>query len=810
MECCKNKDLVNELFADYFKQKQREDTGEEGKEADELVEEWLKIILKHLDVADEKADYIRIHCPFHPPDNKPSFVIYKNTYLAVDFHDWQFYRLKDLAEKLGIELPRGKRGKVADKIKELGLDKYGITPEELNELSLKILDIEEKNDGKVVVKGVKHGAFANWLREKFHFATNAITEEIWRYDEGEGVWKPDGEAFIKNLCEKVLIALGFPEFATIRRIAEIVHHIKRHPIIYPDQFNRAWKEGWINCKNGVLNIYTGEFKTHDPKFFFTWRINAEYNPEAKGEVIEHFLNTVSEDREILEEIIAYTLVPGQPFKKFFVLLGPTDTGKSTFIYLIESFLGKENCSNVALQQLERNRFAPSELVGKLANLFADLPPTKLDACPVLKAITGEDTIYVEKKFQKGYFTKIDAKLIFSANMLPEVDESDAFWNRVVIIRFPYRFPKNEKFKEELTKPEERSALLNIVLRAIPRLFEKKFESGDINKAVRLWKLASDPLSVFIDECVEIWYTADDDFIDSEIYEFKGDVFDAFKRFCAKYGVESKYASDYNLFIRQFTKKLADRGVRLREGKKERDGKRLKVWWGIRVKRDDDEDGENHENDKTQPPDNTDSSNSSETGDTSFDISDALGLGNTHEELDDRSRNDVETEEKEESEKTKEDKTNINLDEIDKQILECYKIIAPSVPDYAQPEAFAKMVVKKLGGSEDIKERIFRLIEHGLLPEFYKSAIEKISEAKQNNGDKTPDNSASEDWVRVRAIDYVHIRVNGREYRAEPNRVIKMRKEDYDALDDELKGFLVPVESFEDSSDSGGEAYEYTI
>ena len=629
LECCENKELINELFEEYFKEKARADTGEEGKEADELLEEWLEIILKHVDVADDRGDYISIHCPFHPPDEHPSFAIYKNTFLAIDFHDGKVYRLKELAKKLGIDLPRGKTEDFEEKVREFGLDKYRITADDLKELSLTILDIEEKSNGEVVVKGVKHGAFANWLRGRFHFATNSITEEIWMYHPEEGIWKPDGESFIKELCEKILLALGYPEFATIRRIAEVVHHIKRYPQITPDKFNRAWREGWINCKNGVLNIYTGDLKPHNPEFFFTWKINAEYNPEAKGEVVEKFLSTVSEDREILEEIVAYTLIHGQPFKKFFVLLGPTDSGKSTFIYLIERFLGKENCSNVPLQVLERNRFAPAELVGKLANLFADLPPARLDACPILKAITGEDTIFVERKFLKGYFSKIDAKVIFSANTLPEVDETDAFWNRVVIIRFPHRFPKNEKFKEELTKPEELSALLNIVLKTIPRLFEKRFETGDINRAVRLWRLASDPLSVFIDEKIEIHFTADDDFIDSEIYEFKVDVFNAFKEFCQKHGVESAFASEYNAFVRAFIKKLADRGIRLREGRKERDGKKLKVWWGIKLR-----DEENEENDNNPPSNGEDKDNNEEnnTDIQDFGVESAMGLSKDEEEL----------------------------------------------------------------------------------------------------------------------------------------------------------------------------------
>ncbi len=164
--------------------------------------------------------------------------------------------------------------------------------------------------------------------------------------------------------------------------------------------------------------------------------------------------------------------------------------------------------------------------------------------------------------------------------------------------------------------------------------------------------------------------------------------------------------------------------------------------------------------------------------------------------DDRSKNDVKTEEKKESEETKEDKPKIKLDEIDKQILGCYKIIAPSVPVHAQPEAFAKLVVKKLGDSEDIKERIFRLIEHGLLPEFYKSAIEMVSKENPNNENSSSEdtaNSTSGDWIKVKAIDYVNVKVNGRVIRAFPDQIIQIRKKDYLELDDDVKGFLIPIE-----------------
>ncbi len=169
--------------------------------------------------------------------------------------------------------------------------------------------------------------------------------------------------------------------------------------------------------------------------------------------------------------------------------------------------------------------------------------------------------------------------------------------------------------------------------------------------------------------------------------------------------------------------------------------------------------------------------------------------------DDGSKNNVETKEKQESEETKEDKPRIKLDETDKRILECYKLITPSVPIHAQPEAFAKLVVKKLGDSGNIKERIFRLTEHRLLPEFYKSAVEKLSEENSNEEDsssKDTDNLTSEDWIKVKAIDYVHVEVNGRIIRAFPDQIIQIRRKDYLALDDEVRGFLIPIEE-----DGGG-------
>ncbi len=143
-----------------------------------------------------------------------------------------------------------------------------------------------------------------------------------------------------------------------------------------------------------------------------------------------------------------------------------------------------------------------------------------------------------------------------------------------------------------------------------------------------------------------------------------------------------------------------------------------------------------------------------------------------------------------SEETKE------LDEVDRKILECYRMIAPSVPDYDQPKAFAKLVAKKIGDVESIRERILKLIERGFIPKFYRSALDELT-----RNDRPPDHSSdSNDWIKVRVIDYINVKVNGRVIRAFPDQIIRIRKKDYQALDDEIRGFLIPVE--EEGGDNG--------
>ena len=80
------------------------------------------------------------------------------------------------------------------------------------------------------------------------------------------------------------------------------------------------------------------------------------------------------------------------------------------------------------------------MYGKLANIDADISKEGLKNTGLLKKLSGNDPIPAENKFLKPFWFQNYAKLILSANEIPETpDDTDAFFRRPVIINMTDQF-----------------------------------------------------------------------------------------------------------------------------------------------------------------------------------------------------------------------------------------------------------------------------------------------------------------------------------------------------------------------------------
>jgi P4 family phage/plasmid primase-like protien len=305
------------------------------------------------------------------------------------------------------------------------------------------------------------------LMDEYEFKTMSDTKELYYYDAYQGIYILAGECLVEAQLE-----LLCPKIST-HRVHEVINKIKRRTLILRDQFDS--NEEIVNVKNGLLNIHTGELKEHSPNFLSTIQLPIEYNPGAKCHNILRYFGQVLHPQDVFTamQIFGYILLKSSKYEKAFMLFGSGNNGKSVFIKLIESFVGKQKTSHVALQDLDGDRFASADLYGKLVNVFADLNAVKLSSTGNFKTLVSGDSIRAQHKYDQPFSFRNQAKFVFSANRIPDSDDtSHAYYKRWLILTFEKTFTEGTKDTDlihKITTPEELSGLLNLALVGLKQL-----------------------------------------------------------------------------------------------------------------------------------------------------------------------------------------------------------------------------------------------------------------------------------------------------------------------------------------------------
>ncbi|HII4496993.1 TPA: DNA primase family protein [Clostridium perfringens] len=338
-----------------------------------------------------------------------------------------------------------------------------------------------------------------------------------------------------------------------------------------DDFNR--NPYLVNVRNGLLDIRDMSFKEHTPSYLSTVQLNVEYNPQVDCPQFKKFLNEVLDCKLIplVQEIVGYLLTTNTASQKAFVFWGPARTGKSTLLWVVEYLLlGKKNVSNIPWQEIG-DKFKTAELLGKLANVFSDLPSKSIDDTGIFKVVTGEDYLMAEKKNKNPFKFKPFARLVFSCNELPRnyVDRTEGFYRRLIIVPFNRQIEKNKIDKALKYKfQREKEGILNWALEGLKRLYENNFEfsENELTDGVKKeYKRENNNVISFVEECCEL----DGLFSCSRI-----EIYEAYKEFCVEAGLKT-------LSQIKFNKELEGNFniTRSRSGK-------LRSWNGVRIKLDD--------------------------------------------------------------------------------------------------------------------------------------------------------------------------------------------------------------------------------
>lgn len=213
-------------------------------------------------------------------------------------------------------------------------------------------------------------------------------------------------------------------------------------------FNDKLDPNKIAFKNGTYNFKDDTLKETTAKDYQTTRIEYDYihnpNHNIVAEWIEYILE---EDAKTLFQLIGRIFYRNQDPQAMVFATGEGSNGKSHVMAFIEELVGKSNTSHATLKSLSGNndKFASSQLFGKMVNIETDMPAQHIKQTGTLKTLSGNDVMSAEYKgLNKFTFTNY-ALMIFTANQLPTFsDTSHGFLRRIITLPFNKKMSKSNE------------------------------------------------------------------------------------------------------------------------------------------------------------------------------------------------------------------------------------------------------------------------------------------------------------------------------------------------------------------------------
>lgn len=199
----------------------------------------------------------------------------------------------------------------------------------------------------------------------------------------------------------------------------------------------------INCRNGVLNLKSGELSEHDPKHLMMYKFGTSFIPGATCARFEKFMADAvpnQEMRSYVQRALGYSLLGRPGARSIFLIFGPSGTGKSTLIETIQAVCGDYGATagSGTFRQTTNNGPTPDlhALRGRRFVTTSETSETAAFDEDLLKRISGRDSISSRTLYGEPVEWTPECVLWVATNNPPKFNSDDnAIWRRTKLIPF---------------------------------------------------------------------------------------------------------------------------------------------------------------------------------------------------------------------------------------------------------------------------------------------------------------------------------------------------------------------------------------
>ena len=270
----------------------------------------------------------------------------------------------------------------------------------------------------------------------------------------------------------------------------------------------------LNCRNGTVDLRTGELRNADPGDRITKLTDIDYVRDATAPRFDRFLNEIfkgdanAELSGYIQRLFGYSLVARQLEHVLVVLHGRGSNGKSTLVKTLALVAGEygQSASPSLLLAKKNDGGIPNDVArlkgARFVHAFETDEGKRLNAAR-MKNLTGNDKISARFLHHEYFDFEPTHTLWLGTNDKPDVDATDTgTWRRIKLVPFKSRFEGAREDKTLGDKlADEREGILAWAVRGAiawwnrgkPSLIEPKV----VTDAVGEYKGEMDRLSDFI-------------------------------------------------------------------------------------------------------------------------------------------------------------------------------------------------------------------------------------------------------------------------------------------------------------------------
>jgi len=275
------------------------------------------------------------------------------------------------------------------------------------------------------------------------------------------------------------------------------------------------KDDWlVNCKNGIIDLKTGELLPHDPEKNMTKMLNATYDASAKCPVFEKFINDIFKNNkniiQFMQRFLGYCLTGDTREQQFVIAHGKQGrNGKGTLLNLI-SYILNDYANSIPSEILcvQKNE-KPSNEIARLAGarfvLASESGKSKKLDEQLVKKMTGQDLLTARFLYKETFEFMPNFKIVMMVNDKPVASSDDvALWSRIQLVPFEMRYTganQDKTLKDRLRAENEVNGILQWLIEGCLEWQRIGLNPPDeVLQATNEYRDENDKLKDWMDEC----------------------------------------------------------------------------------------------------------------------------------------------------------------------------------------------------------------------------------------------------------------------------------------------------------------------